>query len=179
MPNNGLMTIETLVSSMIVGESTGTLLLESPADFRCAINRMAQQAVRSIKIFTQELDHEFYDQAEFIQIASSVCRQRSGCTLSVLLKNADRCVRLGHRLVELQKRLPSSIEVRGIPEEYEQLNDEFLLVDDIGMVKRFALGNMRGHCEFRSVPDAIKNARLFNEIWERSEPCQEFRRLSL
>ena len=107
------------------------------------------------------------------------CRQRQGCNISVLLKNPDKCARLGHRLVELQKRVPSSIEIRSVPEEYEQMNDEFLIVDDIGKDKRFALGYMRGHCEFRSVPDAVKNARLFNEIWERSEPCQELRRLSL
>lgn len=178
-PKPNAMPAENPVSLLVVGQSTGTLLLETAADFRTAINHMTEQAVRSVKIFTQELDHELYDQVEFIQIASQICRQRKGCTLSILLKNPDRCVRLGHRLVELQKRVPSSIEIRDVPDDYEQLNDEFLIVDDIGMVKRFALGHMRGHCEFRSVPDAIKNARLFNEIWERSEPCQALRRLSL
>jgi len=54
-----------------------------------------------------------------------------------------------------------------------------MIVDDQGMVKRFALGNMRGHCEFRSVPDAVKYGRQFNEIWERSQPCTELRRLAL
>lgn len=173
------MSIENLVSLLVVGESTGTLLLESAVDFRAAINRMAEQAVRNVKIFTQELDHELYDQVEFIKIASAICRQRKNCTISILLKNPDKCVRLGHRLVELQKRVPSSIEIRSVPEQYGELTDEFLVVDDIAMVKRFALGYMRGHCEFRSVPDAVKNARLFNEIWERSGPCQELRRLSL
>ena len=173
------MSIENLVSLLVVGESTGTILLESAADFRMAINHMTQQAVRSVKIFTQELDHELYDQVEFIKIASAICRQRRNCNITILLKNADKCARLGHRLVELQKRVPSSIEIRSVPQEYDQMNDEFLIVDDIGMVKRFALGYMRGHCEFRSIPDAVKNARLFNEIWERSSPCQELRRLSL
>lgn len=173
------MSVENLVSLLVVGESTGTLLLETADDFRAAINRMTEQAVRTVKIFSQELDHDLYDQVEFLKIASLICRQRKGCTISILLKNPDKCARLGHRVVELQKRVPSSIEIRGVPEEYEQMNDEFLIVDDIGMIKRFALGYMRGHCEFRAVPDAVKNARLFNEIWERSEPCQELRRLSL
>ena len=173
------MAVDNLISMLVLGESSGTLLLESAADFRAAIDHMAQQAVRSVKIFSQELDHELYDQVEFIKIASSICRQRKNCTISILLKNADKCTRFGHRLVELQKRVPSSIEIRSVPAEYEQMNDEFMVVDDIGMVKRFALGYMRGHCEFRSVPDAVKSGRQFNEIWERSEPCQELRRLSL
>jgi hypothetical protein len=173
------MSIQNLAPLLVVGESTGTILLESADDFRCAINRMAQQAVRSIRIFTQDLDHELYDHTEFLKVASAVCRQRRNCTIQVLLKNADKAARFGHRLVELQKRLPSSIEIRSVPAEYEEANDEFFLVDDIGLVKRFALGYMRGHCEFRSVPDAVKKARWFNEIWERSEPCQDLRRLSL
>lgn len=173
------MSIQNLAPQLIVGESTGTVLLESVEDFRCAINRMTEQAVRSIKIFTQELDHELYDQPAFLETASQVCRQRKNCTLHVLLRSADKATRFGHRLVELQKRLPSSIEIRSIPEEYEEANDEFLIVDDIGMVKRFALGYMRGHCEFRAVPDAVKKSRWFNEIWERSEPCQELRRVHL
>ncbi len=167
------------IPMLVLGESSGSTLLENAEAFREAINRMAQQAVRSVKIFTQELDHELYDQVEFVEIISTICRQRKNCALYILLKNPDKCARLGHRLVELQKRLPSSIEIRSIPEQYEQMNDEFMVVDDIGMVKRFALGYMRGHCEFRSVPDAIKNGRLFNEIWERSEPCQVLRRLHL
>ena len=173
------MSIQNLAALLIVGESTGTVLLESVDDFRCAINRMAQQTVRNIKIFTQELDHELYDHVGFLQIASAVCRQRKNCTIQVLLKNPEKATRFGHRLVELQKRLPSSIEIRGVPAEYEEANDEFLIVDDIAMVKRFALGYMRGHCEFRSVPDAVKKSRWFSEIWERSEPCQELRRLHL
>ncbi|HVK98248.1 MAG TPA: hypothetical protein VM553_00475 [Dongiaceae bacterium] len=173
------MSIQNLAPQLVVGESTGTILLESADDFRCAINRMAEQAVRSVRIFTQELDHDLYDHPDFLEIASSVCRQRRNCTLQILLKNADKASRLGHRLVELQKRLPSSIEIRSLPEEYEETNDEFFLVDDIALVKRFAIGYMRGHCEFRSIPDAVKKARWFGEVWERSEPCQELRRLSL
>ena len=173
------MSVENLIPMLVLGESSGTLLLESADEFRQAINRMALQTIRSAKIFSQELDHELYDQVDFIKIASEICRQRKQCNIYILLKNPDKCVRFGHRLVELQKRVPSSIEIRGVPEEYDQMNDEFMVVDDIGMVKRFALGYMRGHCEFRSVPDAVKNGRLFNEIWERSEPCQELRRLSL
>lgn len=173
------MSIDTQTEALIVGESSGTHLLESAADFRCAINRMTRQAKRSIRLFTQELDHELYDQADFVAIVSQVCRQQRHCQMQILLKNPDKAVHLGHRLVELQKRLPSAIEIRQVPTEHEDTNDEFLIVDDIALVKRFALGTLRGHCEFRSVPDAVTRARGFAEIWARSEPCQSLRRLHL
>jgi hypothetical protein len=173
------MSIENLAPLLINGESTGTILLESLADFRCAIDRMAEQAKRNIKIFTQELDHDLYDQAPFIKILSSLCRNQRGFSLQLILKDANKAAKFGHRLVELQKRVPSSIEIRGLPNEYQDLTDEYLIVDDQAMVKRFSIGYMRGHCEFRAIPDAVKYGRQFNEIWERSLPCQELRRLSL
>lgn len=173
------MSIQNLAPLLVVGESTGTILLESVDDFRCAINRMAQQTVHTVRIYTQELDHELYDQVEFLKIASAICRQRKNCNMQILLKNPDKAARLGHRLVELQKRLPSSIEIRAIAAEYDDNSEEFFLVDDIALVKRFAIGYMRGHCEFRSIPDAVKKSRYFTEIWQRSEPCLELRRLSL
>lgn len=173
------MSIENLASLLVVGESTGTILLETLEDFRFAIDSMTAQGKRSIKLFTQEMDHDFYDREEFIDAASHACRSHRNCTLSVLLKDANKTAKLGHRLADLQKRVPSLVEIRSLPREYMDLNDEYIIVDEIAMVKRFALGNMRGHCEFRSIPDAVKFSRQFNEMWERSLPCQELRRLSI
>jgi len=162
-----------------LGESPDTHLLESLEEFQTAIDTMAPQAKRHIKIFTQELDHEFYDRTAFLDILGPLFRQHRGFTVSIILKDPNRAAKLGHRLVELQQRLPTCCEIRSLPREYQDISDEYIIVDDIGMVKRFALGNMRGHCEFRSVPDAKKYSRLFNEIWGRSQPCTELRRLSL
>ena len=173
------MSIQNLASLLVVGESTGTILLESVDDFRCAIDSMTAQSRRSIKLFTQEMDHEFYDRDAFIEAASLACRSHRNCTMSILLKDANKAAKLGHRLADLQKRVPSLVQIRSLPMEYADMNDEFIIVDEIAMVKRFALGYMRGHCEFRSIPDAVKFSRQFNEIWERSLPCQELRRLSI
>ena len=164
---------------MELGESTGTHLLETLDEFVAALDAMVPQAKRHIKIFTQELDHAFYDRPAFIDALSPLFRDRRGFSVSVILKDANKAAKLGHRLVELQKRLPTRCEIRSLPREYEDMTDEYLIVDDQGMVKRFALGTLRGHCEFRAVPDGVKYGRQFNDIWERSLPCTELRRLSL
>lgn len=164
---------------LILGESTDTYLLESLDEFRCAIDCMAPQAKRQIKIFTQELEHDFYDRAEFLDALSPLFKDHRGFSISIILKDTNKAAKLGHRLVELQKRLPTRCEIRSLPREYEDMMDEYMIVDDMGMVKRFALGTMRGHCEFRSVPDAVKYGRQFDEVWGRSMPCTELRRLTL
>lgn len=172
------MSISNLGSLLIVGESTGALALDGVDEFHCAINNMARQAKLSIKIFTQEFDRELYDDTEFLRIASEVARNRKNVPIRILLKDAGKAARGGHRMVELQRRLPSCIEIRSFPYDIAEDMDEFLLVDNIGMVKRYTHGYMRGHCEFRAIPDAAKKARYFDTAWDRAEPCQELRRLS-
>lgn len=173
------MSINEITDSLIVGENKDTITLESLEDFCFAIDRMAEQAKRRVKIFTQELDHDLYDRAETSSLLLHACRKHKGCTVSILLKDANRAAKHGHRLVELQQRLPSNIELRSLPAEYKDKTDEYFIVDDMAMIKRFSIGYMRGHCEFRAIPDAVKYGKQFNDIWERSLPCQELRRLSL
>lgn len=173
------MSIQNLGPLLQLGESTGTLSLDGLADFRAALDNMANQARHSVKIFTQELDHELYDDAEFLKVASDIGRNRKHCEIQILIKDANKATKLGHRLVELHRRLPSSILIRQLPRDYIEETDEYMLVDDIGLVKRYNIGYMEGSCEFKSIPEAQKKARFFDEIWQRSEPCQDLRRLSL
>lgn len=173
------MSFELQTKDLELGESSGTFLLETLEEFRAALDAMAPQAKRHIKIFTQELEPSFYDRSDFLDLLTPLFKDQRGFSVSILLKDPNKAAKLGHRLAELQKRLPTRCEIRSLPREYEEMTDEYMLVDDIGMIKRFALGNMRGHCEFRSVPDAVKYAREFNDIWERSMPCTELRRLAL
>src|SRR3990167_3834831 len=101
------MSITNLGELLIVGESTGTLALSGVEEFRCAINNMARQAKLSIKIFTQEFDHDLYDTAELLRVASDVARNRKNVPIRILLKDPGNAARRGHRMVELQRRLPS------------------------------------------------------------------------
>lgn len=172
------MSILNLGPLLVLGESTGTISLSGEAEFQCAINNMARQTKLSIKIFTQEFDRELYDNTDFLRIASDVARNRKNVPIRILLKDPGKAAKLGHRMVELQRRLPSSIEIRSFPVEIIEDMDEFLLVDNIGLVKRYNHGHMHGYCEFRAIPDAAKKTRYFDSAWDRAEPCQELRRLS-
>ncbi|MCG8316542.1 MAG: hypothetical protein MI976_25295 [Pseudomonadales bacterium] len=173
------MSIQNLGPLLQLGESTGTMTLDGKDDFRAALDNMAQQARHSIKIFTQELDHELYDDVDFLKVASDVGRNRKHCEIQILVKDANKATKLGHRLVELHRRLPTSILIHQLPRDYIEDNDEYMLVDDIGLVKRYTIGYMQGCCEFKSIPEAQKKARYFDSIWQRSEPCQDLRRISL
>ena len=164
---------------LVVGENTNTILLTSLDAFQFAIDHLSAQARRSVKLFSQELDHDFYDRDAFVERISQVCRRNRDSHVQILLKDANKAVKQGHRLVELKKRLPSHIDMRLLSAEFADMNDEYLLVDDIALVKRFAQGTLRGHCECRAIPDAAKYARQFNHIWEHCLPCRDLERIHL
>lgn len=166
-------------ASFIVGEDSGVITLSSLSDFRSVINSMVSQARHSVRIFSQELDHELYDHADFIREAARVGRNVQRCSINILIKSPDKASRRGHRLVELHRRLPSSVHLHELPKDYEDMSDEFLIVDDVGLVNRASVGYMQGQCDFKAIPEGPKRARLFDEIWQRSEPCQALRRLYL
>ena len=173
------MSIQNLGPLLVVGESTGSIGLDGQLDFHAALNNMATQAKKSVKIFTQELDPELYDQPEFLKIMSDVARNRKHCKIQILIRSPEKAAKSGHRLVELQKRLTSAIQIHSIPEGEASNNDEFMVVDGIAITRRFSMGFMHGNCEFKAIPEAQKKTRFFDLIWQQSHPCQEFRRLGM
>ena len=172
------MSIQNLGPLLILGESTGSIGLDGIADFHAAINNMVNQAKNSVRIYTQELDPELYDDTEFLKIVSDIARNRTRCKIQILIHSPNKAARSGHRLVELQKRLTSAIQIHSIPEG-EESNEEFVIVDNIAITRRFNMGYMEGNCEFKSTQEAQKKTRLFDRLWEKSHPCQEFRRLGI
>lgn len=173
------MSIQNLGPLLVVGESTGSISLDGEEDFHAALNNMANQASKSVKIFTQELDADLYDQAEFLKVMSDIGRNRTRCKIQILIQNPSKASKHGHRLIELKKRLTSAIHIHSIPEDESDNAEEFMIVDDIALTRRFTMGHMQGSCEFKSLQEAQKKARQFDAIWQKSDPCQEFRRLGL
>ena len=173
------MSIQNLGPLLVVGESTGSIGLDGEKDFHAALNNMATQAKKSIKIFTQELDPDLYDQTEFLKIMSDVARNRKHCKIQILIQSPEKAAKSGHRLVELQKRLTSAIQIHSIPEGEANNNDEFMVIDEIAITRRFSMGFMQGNCEFKAIPEAQKKSRFFDLIWQQSHPCREFRRLGM
>lgn len=164
--------------TLILGETTGIHSLSGPDEFHWALSSLARQAHHSVKIFSQELDHDLYDNSAFIETLSDTARRCKNLPIRILLKDPSKAAHLGHRLVELQRRLPSFIEMRNFPIDVGDDNEEFVLFDNIALLKRYTHGYMRGYCEYRAIPDAGKKARYFDLAWDQAEPCHELRRLT-
>jgi GNAT superfamily N-acetyltransferase len=133
---------------------------------------------RELCIYSRDLDPAVLNTNALLEALRALCL-RPGASIRLLLQDSSRAVKDGHRLIELARRLPSSIEFRCPQAEDLQYTGAFVLNDNFGFLAR-SFGD-RFECE-GDLYHIAENARLkryFGEVWERARVASEFRRLSL
>ncbi len=165
--------------SLHLGVSDAPIELQTPQETRHAIDLIVSQANLGIEIFSRNLDADFYDRKSFLEAVSSFCRGNANARLRILVQNPAEVTQHSHRLIELSRKLSSSIELRQPHEDYRSYNEAFLLADKTGFVHRDLADHYEGKANFCDPTTTKRLFAYFTEVWERSEPHPEFRRLNL
>ncbi|MBI5462135.1 MAG: hypothetical protein HY941_08140 [Gammaproteobacteria bacterium] len=166
-------------SDCILGETAGDYALASRDDNRRAAALLASQARRTIELFTSDLEPALYDQAPFIDALAQLALSSPRARVRILAKDFERTVKEGHRLVELTRRLSSYVEIRRVHEDYRDNNETFLLVDDYGLLHRRHAARFEGTFSCKAPLEVRRLRAFFDEVWNRSEPDADVRRLHL
>ena len=140
---------------------------------------MTQHTTRKIDIISRYFDAAIYDNTDFIEAVKKLSIASKFTKIRILIKDSDPMVKNGHRIIELIHQLTSSIEVRQIAEEYKASNEAFSLYDEKGLIYLKHADRYEGVANFDR-PRLVKElTAYFNEVWERSVPDQNLRRLHL
>ena len=146
---------------------------------RDAINQITQQTLKTIRIFTPDLEAAVYDNEEFTKNLLAVVRGNRHAQIQILAFETTSAINCGHALLRLAHELTSTIEIRIPAEEYQQTSISFLLADKKGFVFRANAKEYNGiynpDCKYRSQ----KLAEIFTAAWEHAEPDLQSRRLSI
>lgn len=162
-----------------LGESRGLLSLRSRDDNREAVLRMVQQGRRSLQLFSPNLDPRIFNTPEFIEAVKQLALANPRTKVYILILDPAEVVTRGHRIVELARRLSSHIFIHRADEEDKDRIDSFLIVDEVGLIRRAHNDRFEGAAEFNNPGEARLLIKTFNELWERSQPEPELRRLHL
>ncbi|MBT7371169.1 MAG: GNAT family N-acetyltransferase, partial [Gammaproteobacteria bacterium] len=159
---------ESLDSDVIykLGVDKQLVLLRGESDFRNVILDMTRQARKSIRIYSPLLSHDLFDNAEFMQICSALARRNKYTRVEILVFDAHRVVKNGHALLNISRKLPSSIGIRIVDPEMRQLNHEYVLVDNEGVIYRQEYDQFEGTACFRNVTECNRLGRQFTASWE-------------
>lgn len=140
---------------------------------------MAAQSRRRIRIFSHDLEPTIYDQPDVLDALSRLARRSRFSRVEILVFDPRPAVRDSHRLIELARRLSSFIELRQVHADYLQDPTSFALFDDSGYVYRPQHAQYQGYGDYHAPHVCLEKHKYFQEVWEKSSPVQEFRRLYL
>ena len=162
-----------------LGETAGRLVLSNRGQFRDTCLLMAQQATRSIDIFSHDLDPPLFDQQAFLEALKSLVLNHRKSVVRVLLQDNQRVRSHGHRLVQLARRLSSHVEIRRPHADHRSHAENFLIANRTGYIRRPLPSQYQGEADFHNPLQASRLAEFFQEAWEHGEPDSELRQLDL
>ncbi len=166
-------------SQHILGETSGSLKLESSDDHRLALIAMVAQAKRSVHILSHTLDRRVYDDATLIEDLTKLVLRAPQCKVMILVRDTNDMIHNGHRLIEAMRRVPSRMQLRKVAPEFQAHSDEYVIVDEAGVLTRRIATRYEGSVDFNAKKDARDRLKTFMEIWRPSEPEPKLKHLSI
>ncbi|MEO2172946.1 MAG: GNAT family N-acetyltransferase [bacterium] len=149
-----------------LGAETRFLLLRREDEFRRVVPEMCKQATQSIRILSPYLDHKLFDTQEMREICSSLARRNKYTSIEILLYDSHRIVKNGHVILEISRKLSSSISFKIVHPEMRASLNEFVLVDGTGVIYRQDCEDYEGYANFRDITENNRLGRQFLASWE-------------
>ena len=146
---------------------------------RSAAVLMTQQAVRSIDIISRELDPAVYNVPEYAEVLKNMLLNNRRARVRIIVFESQLIARRGHVLLELAGNLPSFIEFRTPGKEYQQFNESLFVADVTGYIYRTSATRYDGNLNFNSKRKSKTFIDVFEEMWGRSAPDSNLRKLTL
>ena len=162
-----------------LGISDIDIELLTRSDTLHATDLMLEQTQATLEIISRDLDPDLYDRQEFLDAVLQLCHRNRLARIRVLVQDPKPPIQRSHRLIELGRRLSSSIEIRQSNPDYHRYNEAFMIADACGIVLRPLADQFEGTANFYNPVEAQRKLDYFTEVWDRSEPQAEFRRLHI
>lgn len=162
-----------------LGESTGTIALSLREENRLATLALVGQAKRSIYIFSHQLDPYIYGDKDFLEAIIRLATRSRHSKIYLLVQNTQPMIKHGHRIIEISRRLSSYIKIRKVSEEFKDYHEDFLIVDETGLIHRKIATRYEGFASFNARREAKILIKFFDNVWIQSEPEPKLRHLHI
>jgi len=160
-----------------LGESQEKVVIDTIEQNKLAAIALAKQARRSLHIFTYDLDPLIYDNSEFVEAVKELAVGHSHSSVQVILQDSHKIIEKGHRIVELARRLSSSVTIRKTPPELKTHAQAFMIADRTGLLYRSVGDRFEGYVHFNDRFECKQLLDFFESTWEHCSPDPELRRL--
>ena len=167
------------IDDLRLGENSLEFEVERLTEASAVAHALAAQARRTLLLHTEDLEPAIYDESAFLDAVSQLARTHSQSRIWILIHDARKVVQHGHRLIEIARRLSSVIQLRRPAPQYRNYHESLLLADGCGYLHRPIAARYEGTANFHDPGKVADFEKYFMEVWERSEPDEEIKRLYL
>jgi len=171
------MNLERDIAGRQIGGLDETFELSRSEDSKLAIASLVAQARRSIFIISRDLDPRVYDDADIVSSIKEFVLSSRRSKVRIVVRDIARIVRRGHRLVDLQKRLPSYIAIRTPAKEHMNYNNAFVIVDNTALLYRNYADRYEGQLNVNAAAHVEELGNLFSDMWEHASVPADLRSL--
>ncbi len=153
--------------------------VQYPEPFGTLALQLARSASRNLRIYSFYLDHDVFDNEEFADAVSALARSGRYSDIRILISDPRPLVSRGHRLLQLARRLSSSIAIRVLAEHPELPEATYVVRDTDGVVYKPDERSRDGFFEPDSRASAKKFVDGFDNLWRWGERDPRLRQLTL
>lgn len=143
------------------------------------IIELVQQTSKQLRILSYDLDPDTFDNEEMAQCISAFARKSGFSDIRILVANTTAIVKRGHRLLTLQRRLPSIIQIRKTSDEAHLIQDNMIIADQYAIISQSIEEPAKIWSNFNNKPAATNYAAQFDDLWERGHEDADLRQLGL
>ncbi len=161
----------------ILGKDAGKHAI---TDLAATVASLASQSRHQLRIFSESLNPDIYDNETVRSALSELARLHKSTEIRILVLRPDLLAGRGHRILELQQRLNSSIFLRALPEDQAgQVDEEFLVADNAGLLVSKRAEKNNHWADFSNRPTALNYILQFDLLWNQAREDSRLRRLSV
>lgn len=141
--------------------------------------KLCASASRYISILSPRLDHAAFDNAGLVSALSALARGSRQTQVRILVSDARAIVSRGHQLLQLARRLPSTVHIQKLAEHPDWNGETLVLRDRDGVLYKPGDSEHNAFYEPDSRASAQRHLELFEELWRHSSKDTELRSLTL
>ena len=160
------------------GNTENDQLLYTNNEIKEASVILTHNTLRTIYIFTPDLQRNLYDNDDFRKALIKFSRGNRHAQIKILLADSSSAIHQGHRILRLSQQLTSAMQIRNTPEDYQQTRMSFIMADQADFIYKpdYSAGEaIYAHCKHRG----NRLLEFFTPAWNQAETDPQTRRISL
>ena len=143
------------------------------------ILNLCERAERRVKVFSDTLDHALFDNKELAECLSYLARGKRDSLVQLLITDSKPIQVKGHRLLELARKLPSSVQLHTTRVPEALAGKLLVIADHYGVAYMHNVNHPKLRFEPDDRPLCTRMNDAFERVWQRSERDPNLRILDI